>query len=58
MVHAQVFEYWQPEAGIQESTVHGSKSLQVTAEPLQVPPEQVSLVVQALPSFQATVLLV
>ena len=33
-------------------------SLQVTAEPLQTPPEQVSFEVQALPSLQAAVLLV
>ena len=49
----------QPEAGSQESVVQVLASLQERAAPaLQVPALHLSLVVQALPSSQATVLLV
>jgi len=48
-----------PVAGLQESFVQTLLSLQVSgAPPLQVPPPQVSLVVQALPSLQELVLFV
>jgi hypothetical protein len=48
-----------PFPGSHESVVHGLASLQFAAGPaLQVPPPQVSPVVQALPSLQALVLLV
>ena len=59
--HAAVlFVKTQPEAGAQVSVVHTLLSLQ-TSVPVpgsQLPPEQVSPVVQAFPSSQATVLFV
>jgi hypothetical protein len=49
----------QPEAGLQASSVHTLPSLQLGgAPPTQMPPAQVSLVVQALPSLHESVLLV
>jgi len=51
--------FWQPEAGTQVSVVHTLPSLQLgAAPPTQVPPAQVSLVVQALPSVHGAVLFV
>jgi len=48
-----------PVAGAQVSSVHGLLSLHTSAAPpTQTPAEQVSLVVQALPSLQGAVLLV
>ena len=48
-----------PVAGLQESSVQTSLSLQLGAgPPWQLPPAQISLVVQALPSSQGAVLLV
>jgi len=48
-----------PVAGLQESSVQTSLSLQLGGgPPWQLPPAQVSLVVQALPSSQGAVLLV
>ena len=47
----------QPVAGLHESSVHTSPSLQLGAgPPAQLPPEHLSAVVQALPSSQDTVL--
>jgi hypothetical protein len=47
----------QPDAGLHESSVQTFPSLQLSAPPLtQVPPAQMSPVVQALPSSQAAVL--
>jgi hypothetical protein len=47
----------QPTAGSQESVVHWLPSLHTGGgPPTQTPPEQVSLVVQALPSLQAATL--
>jgi hypothetical protein len=47
----------QPEAGLQESSVQMLASLQTTGvPPVQDPPEQMSPVVQALPSSQEDVL--
>jgi len=43
---------WQPDIGSQLSVVHGLPSSQFTAVPVQVPFEQLSGVVQALPSLQ------
>ena len=54
---AVVLEWTHPEAGLQESSVHPFLSSQFGASPpTQDPPEQVSLVVQALPSSQESVL--
>ena len=43
---------WQPDMGLQPSTVHGLPSSQLTMAPVQVPFEQLSGFVQALPSLQ------
>jgi hypothetical protein len=49
----------QPVAGLHESVVHTSPSLQLgAAPPWHVPPPQTSFVVHALPSSQAFVLFV
>jgi hypothetical protein len=49
----------QPLTGLQESSVQGLVSLQFRAGPgTQVPPEQASPLVQAVPSLQALVLFV
>lgn len=53
----QVSVCWQPVALLQLSAVHGSPSSQSTTAPLQVPPPQTSLAVQASPSLQEAVLL-
>jgi len=54
-----LFTCSQPPAGLQESSVHPLPSLQSGgAPPTQAPPAQVSLVVQALPSSQWSVLFV
>jgi hypothetical protein len=54
-----LFVFTHPVAGTHASLVHGLLSLQSGAgPPLQVPPPQVSPVVQALPSLQGFVLLV
>src|SRR3990170_402184 len=51
--------YAHPVAGAQESSVHMFPSAQLGATPpTQVPPEQVSFVVQAFPSLHGAVLLV
>jgi len=42
---------------LQVSVVQGLLSLQVIAEPLQLPPAHLSPLVQALPSLQLAVLL-
>jgi hypothetical protein len=57
--HAAVLFVWtQPVAGSHESSVHGLPSSQFgAAPPTQLPPAQVSFVVQALPSLHETVLL-
>jgi hypothetical protein len=56
---AVLFVWVQPVAGLQASVVQGLLSLQFAAvPPTQAPPEQVSPVVQALPSLQLAVLLV
>jgi hypothetical protein len=56
---AVLFVWTQPVAGLHESSVQPFESLQLVALPLvQTPPEQVSPVVQALPSSQEAVLLV
>src|SRR5262249_60610252 len=54
-LHGAVLLVWTPPvAGLQESLVHGLPSSQLgAAPPTQMPPLQVSLVVQALPSLQA-----
>jgi hypothetical protein len=49
--------YWHPEAALHESFVHTLPSSQLTDAPPQVPPAQVSLVVQAFPSSQGLELL-
>lgn len=49
--------YWQPLAGLQESSVQGLLSSQFTVVPAQLPPEHVSFVVQKLPSSQGFELL-
>jgi hypothetical protein len=55
----ELFTYWQPRLGEQESLVQRLASSQLSAGPgWQEPPEQVSLAVHALPSLQAAVLLV
>ena len=43
---------WQPDCGLQPSLVHGLPSSQLTAVPVQVPFEQLSGFVHALPSLQ------
>ena len=54
-----LFTCVQPVAGLQESVVHTLLSLQLGGgPPWQLPPAQVSLVVQALPSSQGAALLV
>jgi hypothetical protein len=54
---AALFVWTQPVAGTQESSVHGLLSSQLVAEPAwQLPPAQVSPVVQAFPSSQGLVL--
>src|SRR5204862_545001 len=54
---AVLFACAQPLAGTQVSSVHGFESSQLGAElPTHAPPEQVSPVVQALPSLQEAVL--
>jgi len=56
---AVLFACTQPLAGLQESVVQTLPSLQLgAAPPTQVPPEQVSAVVQELPSSQLAVLFV
>jgi hypothetical protein len=56
---AELFVCTHPVAGLQESSVQPFPSLQFGgAPPTQVPPEQVSFVVQALPSLQEAVLFV
>jgi hypothetical protein len=53
-----LLECWQPEAGLQESSVQALPSLQLSAVPVwQDPPPQISLPLQALPSLQELVLL-
>src|ERR1044071_9039847 len=58
-LQAELLLVWtQPLDGLHESSVHGLASLQLGAgPPTQLPPEQASLVVQALPSLQGAVLL-
>jgi hypothetical protein len=58
--HGAVLLAWvQPVAGLQASSVQGLLSLQLGAgPPTHVPPEHVSLAVQAFPSLQGAVLLV
>jgi len=54
---AVLFKRTQPLAGLHESSVQALPSLQLGgAPPTQTPPEQVSFVVQALPSLQGLVL--
>ena len=54
---AALFEWAQPLAGLQLSSVHTFPSSQLgAAPPTHAPPEQVSGVVQALPSLQEAVL--
>lgn len=53
-----MFAWAQPEVGLQESLVQALPSSHFSGLPPQDPPEHVSLVVQALPSLQATELLV
>ncbi len=56
-VPLEALAFTQPEPGLQESLVQAFPSLQLGGElPTQEPPEQISLVVQALPSLQALVL--
>jgi glyoxylate utilization-related uncharacterized protein len=59
-LHGAVLLVWvQPVAGLQASFVHTLPSLQLsTAPPVQEPPLQTSLSVQALPSLQEAALLV
>jgi hypothetical protein len=55
---ALLLTYTQPVAGLQESSVQTLASLQFSGgPPAQVPPEHVSVVVQALPSLHALLLL-
>jgi glyoxylate utilization-related uncharacterized protein len=55
---AVLLAYTQPVAGLQESSVQTLPSLQLGGgPPTQIPPEQVSLVVHALPSLHGAVLL-
>jgi hypothetical protein len=59
-LHAAVLLVWMhPDVGLQESSVHGLLSLQLSAVPAwQVPPPQTSPVVQAFPSLHGSVLFV
>ena len=58
-VFVSSFVNTQPETGLQESSVHGLASMQLSAgPPTQVPPAHVSDVVQAFPSLQDAVLFV
>ena len=53
----ELFACAQPVAGLQESFVQRLPSLQFSGDPPHVPPAQVSLVVQALPSLHGLELL-
>jgi hypothetical protein len=53
-----LLECWQPEAGLQESSVQELPSLQLSGVPVwHDPPPQISLPLQALPSLQELALL-
>jgi hypothetical protein len=53
---AVLLVWTQPVPGLQESSVHGLPSLQLSVVPEHEPPAQVSSVVQALPSLHGKAL--